>query len=238
MGQIDRAAKLADSFGSGSVGMIRFGIFSSLSSGFLANLLRAYEHQNASVRLEFVEGAPAEHIAAIRHYQLDIAFLTCTAAPPYCDSEHLWTERVYVVLPEADDLARKAEIGWQDLYERRFIVSRMDPGPEIHDYLVKHLARLGHRPSVEYCAVGRDNLMQLVSFGKGLTLTSEATTGTSFPGVVYRLLSGEVLPFCAVWAPQNDNPALRRLLSLARVMARRAGRCDSTTSTLTAGPMA
>lgn len=223
MGQIECGAKLADSFGCGNVGVIRLGIFSSLSSGFIAKLLRTYERRHPKVRLEFVEGAPAEHIAAIRRYQLDIAFLTCATAPPYCDSEHLWTERVYVVLPETDKLARKAEIAWADLYERRFIVSKSDPGPEIHNYLVRHLARLGHHPSVEYCAVGRDNLMHLVSLGKGLTLTSEATTGTTFPSVVYRTLSGEELPFWAIWSPMNDNPALRRLLSLARVMARRNG---------------
>ncbi|MEC5382475.1 LysR substrate-binding domain-containing protein, partial [Aurantimonas sp. C2-6-R+9] len=129
------------------------------------------------------------------------------------------------VVDVSSSLARR-EIAWADLYERRFIVSKSDPGPEIHDYLVKHLARLGHHPSVEYCAVGRDNLMHLVSLGKGLTLTSEATTGTTFPSVVYRTLSGEELPFCAIWSPMNDNPALRRLLSLARVMARRNGLCN------------
>jgi len=221
--QIERAAKLADSFGRGSVGTIRLGIFSSLSSGFIADLLRAYERRHADVRLEFIEGAPSEHIAAIRQYKLDIAFLTGAIAAPYCDSEHLWTERVYVVLPETNELADRAKIAWDDLHDRHFIVSQSDPGPEIHDYLVRHLAGLGHHPSVEYCSVGRDNLMQLVSFGKGLALTSEATTGTIFPGITYKPLIGEMLPFCAVWSPKNDNPALRRLLSLARVMARRNG---------------
>lgn len=70
--------------------------------------------------------------------------------------------------------------------------------------------------------MGRDNLMHLVAIGEGFTLTSEATTATSFPGVVYRPLSEEILPFCAIWSPQNDNPALRRLLSLARTMSKRS----------------
>jgi hypothetical protein len=62
-----------------------------------------------------------------------------------------------------------------------FIVSEANPGPAIHDYLVKHLAELGRHPNVERCGVGRDNLMRLVTLGRGLTLTSEATTGTSSP---------------------------------------------------------
>ncbi len=225
--QIDCAASLVDAHGCGDAGNVRIGIFSSLSSGFIADLLHAFERRHTGVRLDFIEGAPTEHIASIRHHKLDVAFLTCTIAPPYCDSEHLWTEGIYVVVPVTDSLAGKAEIIWDDLYERHFIVSRSDPGPEIHDYLVKHLARLGHRASVEYCSVGRDNLMHLVSLGKGLTLTSEATTGTTFPKVTYRLLAGEQLPFCAIWSPQNDNPAMRRLLSLAKAMSKRNRQCES-----------
>jgi hypothetical protein len=64
--------------------------------------------------------------------------------------------------------------------------------------------------------------MHLVAIGRGLTLTSEATIGARFPGVVYRPLAGELLPFCAVWSRLNGNPALRRLLSLARDMSARA----------------
>lgn len=69
-------------------------------------------------------------------------------------------------------------------------------------------------------AVGRDNLMQLVAMGQGLTLTSEAITATRFPGVVFRPLNGQVWPYSAIWSPRNDNPALRRLLSLARSLSR------------------
>ncbi|QBY02656.1 LysR family transcriptional regulator [Rhodophyticola sp. CCM32] len=221
MGQIGCAASLADACGSGSAGLVRVGIFSSLSSGFISDLLRTYERRHSDVRLDFVEGAPSDHLSAIRQYKMDIAFLTGATTPIGCEGQHLWTERVFVVLPTDDVLANKGELVWADLRNRHFIVSNSDPGPEIHSYLVKHLAQLGHNPSIENCAVGRDNLMQLVSFGRGLTLTSEATTGTTFPGTIYRLLVGEELPFCAIWSSKNDNPALRRLLSLARVMAKR-----------------
>ena len=151
-----------------------------------------------------------------------MAFLTGTPVADGCDRAHLWNERVFVTLPSDHELAHRDEISWDDLRDRHFIVSETDPGPEIHDYLVKHLAELGHHPSVERHGVGRDNLMPLVAIGQGLTLTSEATTAARFPGVIYRPLANEVLPFCAIWSPQNDNPALRRLLSLARTMSKRS----------------
>ena len=60
----------------------------------------------------------------------------------------------------------------------------------------------------------------MVAVGSGLTVVSEAATGARFPGVTYRPIVDEVLPFSAIWSRRNDNPACRRFLSLARTLAR------------------
>jgi DNA-binding transcriptional LysR family regulator len=137
-----------------------------------------------------------------------------------CETDHLWSERVFAVLPDQHALAAKDELRWCDLASESFIVSELAPGPEIHDYLVQRLADLGHHPEIQPQYVGRDNLLPLVALGRGLTLTSEATTAAKLPGICYRPIADEILPFSAVWSPRNDNPACRRLLSLARSMAR------------------
>ena len=217
--QIGDAAYDAASFGRGEQGIVRIGIFTSLASGFLANLMRAYVAANPTVRPDIIEGGPAEHIAAIRCHQLDIAFLTGEPIADGCDRAHLWNERVNVVLPVDHELASNGDLTWKSLQGQNFIVSEADPGPEIHDYLAKHLGDLGHHPSIERHRVGRDNLMHMVALGQGLTVVHEAANAAGFPGVVYRPLSGEVLPFCAIWSPRNDNPAFRRLLSLAKAMS-------------------
>ncbi|MCA3576376.1 MAG: LysR family transcriptional regulator [Bradyrhizobium sp.] len=219
--QIAYAAKDVGSIGRGEEGLVRIGIFSSLASGFLAELLSAYDARHSGVHLDFVEGGPNEHIASVQRRRIDVAFLTGDPAAPGCDVAHLWNERVFVACPRHHELADQDQIAWKDLRDRHFIVSETEPGPEIQDYLVKHLTELGHHLSVERHGVGRDNLMQVVALGRGITLTSEATTAAHFPGVVYRPLADEILPFCAIWSPHNDNPALRRLLSLARIMSKR-----------------
>jgi DNA-binding transcriptional LysR family regulator len=72
--------------------------------------------------------------------------------------------------------------------------------------------------------VGRENLMHLVGLGFGVSLTSEATIATVYPDVVFRPIAGphDVLPFSGVWLASNDNPALRRFISSARALSRRA----------------
>jgi DNA-binding transcriptional LysR family regulator len=168
VGRIEYALKDAGAAGRGEVGMVRIGIFSSLASGFLADLLQAYQAKNPFVHLDFAEGGPAEHVAAIQHHRMDVAFLTGEPAAYGCEAPRLWEERVFVVLPKDHFLVEREEIGWDDLRDEHFIVSETNPGPEIHDYLVKHLAELGHHPAVERCGVGRDNLMKLVTLGRGL----------------------------------------------------------------------
>ena len=63
--------------------------------------------------------------------------------------------------------------------------------------------------------------MHLVALGFGISIASEAATATRYPEVVFRPLATaeDMLPYSAVWLPGNDNPALRRFLSLARSLA-------------------
>ncbi|KQT27401.1 MULTISPECIES: LysR family transcriptional regulator [unclassified Bradyrhizobium] len=219
--QIKHTVTNVGAFGRGENGSVRIGIFTSLASGFLSELVRAYISAHPSVRLEVVEGGPAHHIASLQRFQLDVAFLTGEPVADDCDRAHLWNEGVYVALPADDELTAVREITWSMLKDRKLIVMEADPGPEIYDYLMKHLAELGHHPEVEQHAVGRENLMNLVAMGRGLTVTSEATIGVQYPSVVYRKLATDFLPFSAIWSARNDNPALRRLLSLARGLSRR-----------------
>lgn len=217
--EIGLARAEAAAIGRGEDGYVRIGIFSSLASGFLSDLIDAFGAQHPAVKLTFIDGNPADHIAAIRKHQLDVAFITGSADWPGCEGRQLWTERIFVVLPAGHRLCGDGDVEVEALAGEPFIVSESAPGEEIHDYLVKRLADLGRHPEIHHQAVSRDNLMRLVALRRGLTVTSEATTAAQFPGVVFRPIAGEVLPFCAVWSPNNDNPALRQLLDLAKSMA-------------------
>ncbi len=217
--QIGHAARDVGAIGRGEDGMVRIGIFSSMASGFLAELFQAYDSGHAGVRLDFVDGVPLDHITAVRQHRLDVAFITGVSELTDCNVVQLWTERLFVVLPAHHRLEAQSGIGWSDLCGQSFVFSESQPGSEISDYLVKRLAEAGDRPMVERHGVGRDSLMQIVSLGRGLTLIGEAATAMHFPGVVYRPLVGEELLFSVVWLPRNENPALRRMLSLARKMS-------------------
>jgi DNA-binding transcriptional LysR family regulator len=221
LAEIDHAVKAAASAGRGAEGVIRIGIMSSVSGGFVRNLLGYYHCDNPAISLDIVEGSASEHIARITERQLDIAFVTGTPPASHCDIAVLWKARIFVALPEWHALAEVDAIEWASLKDEHFIVSRDAPGPEIHDYIVRRVVELGRSPSVDRHGVGRETLMHLVALGLGITLVSEAAIGTRYPNVTFRPLASaeDILPYSAVWLPGNDNPALRRFLSLARSMS-------------------
>jgi len=218
--QIEDGISEVAAVGRSEDGIVKIGIFSSLASGFLFDLMKVFDEKHPRVVVELIEGNPSVHVAAIRQLQIDVAFITGTTEWPDCETEQLWTERVFCVLPTEHRLATKQTLNWHDLARQNFIVSDAAPGPEIHDYLIQRLAGLGHHPNIHPQYVGRDVLMSMVAIGRGLTLTSEATTGAQIPGIVFRPIKDEVLPFSAIWSHRNDNPACRRFLSLARILSR------------------
>jgi len=221
LAEVDHAVKAAANAGCGAEGAIRIGILSSLSGGFVRELLRTYRQTHPAIAIDIVDGSASEHLARISEHLLDIAFVPGTPSVSHCDTAVLWEARVFAVLPERHPLADEDNIGWEALKNEHFIVSRDAPGPEIHNNIVRRLADLGHNPSVERYGVGRETLMHLVALGFGISFISEAGTVTCYPEVVFRPLTTaeDVLPYSAVWLPGNDNPAFRRFLSLARSLS-------------------
>jgi DNA-binding transcriptional LysR family regulator len=222
MRELDYAVRQASDAGRAASGTLRLGVVTSLASGFQRDLITAYCAAIPSIKLAIAEAAHAQFFAQLKARSLDLALVTGQVPGQYGDSEVLWTEHVHVALPAHHPLATKSEIAWIDLQAERFVVTAAEPGPEIHDYIVRRLTGLGHRPLVTRHEVGRETILNMVGMGFGLSLVGTSWTGTAYPGVVFRRIEGDddKLPFSAVWLHDNDNPALRRFLSLARAMSK------------------
>lgn len=219
---LDLAVESAGMAGRVERGSLKIGIFSSLASGFLRELLRRYSTFHPEIEVNIIEGAPRDNLARLRAEQLDIAFVMGEPVARDCDVVRFWSERVFVVLPDTHALCAKDAIFWEDLRSETFILSRSEHGLAIHDYLIQRLAVLEHRPNVHRSRVARDTLMHMVALGQGISMTSEATIATPFPHVVFRPIAGhsDVLPFSGVWLLRNSNQALRRFISLARTLSK------------------
>ncbi len=220
LSDIDGLVRTAALRGSGAEGELCIGFTTSITGGTAHALLAAFIAEHPNVELAVVEGSTIEHLSKIRTLQMDVILKVGTEAIAGLDVEPLWSEPIYVALPVSDPLAAMKTVEWDQLSEARFIVTKMDPGPKVEDCVVIHLAALGRSPKLQMRAVGREGLLALVGLGLGITLVGTAEATVTYPEVVFRPLGTEMMSFSAVWAASNDNPVLRRFLSLARVQTR------------------
>ena len=207
-------------------GHVRVGLFTSLASGFLAELIRSYDVKYPGVRIDFIEGETAEHARALRRFQMDIAFVIGSTIWPECETTYLWAERVFAALSEHHPLTADSELTWSGLSKQAFVVQNIGPGKKISQYIRRRIRDIGADPHVDIQHVGRYNIFNIVALSQRITLVLESETSIAIPGVTYRPIQGEIVPFSAIWSFRNDNPPFRAMLSLAKAMARPRGQTE------------
>ncbi|MFG1427966.1 LysR family transcriptional regulator [Roseixanthobacter glucoisosaccharinicivorans] len=207
----------------GEAGEVRIGLMASLADGFLAELLASYHARYPNIEVKFEEATSRDSAAGILNGKLDAAFIPGDPRLPGCEAKCLWEERIYAVLPERHHLASLSEVSWHDIRHEKFLVTAGGAGPDIEDHLVRELSTPGFRPRILVQRVGRENLLNLVAKGFGITLTTHSTLGVTYPGAAFRPVGGggEVIRSSVVWSESNRNPALKRLLDLAAQVQRR-----------------
>ena len=220
LARLDSAVRMIQTAGQAGVGRIDIGVISSLSSRFAGWLISCFRDSCPGVELTFVEGGYQEHATAIIDGSLDLALVLGTPKLEGCESERLWTEPVLAALPSQDTRARAPLLRLTALSEDHFIVSYDPPGPEVHDFIIRRLSDESFHPRISQHRVGREGLLSLVGLSFGISLVCGAEKRVSYPNVTFVRLDGEHVPISAIWSPRNDNPALRRFLSLARRLSR------------------
>lgn len=220
LSQLEEGAREVGAIGRAEAGHLRVGLFSSLASGFVSRLFAAYDDRHPNVEVSFQEGSTVDHLLLINKSQLDLAFTIGNRQPHPYDAHELWREQVFAAMWNAHPLGARSELSWSDLAHEAFLVRPGGPGDEVREYLSLRLNEIGRRPRFLIQNIGRYSLLGLVASRRGVAPMLASETTISIPGVIYRPIAGEILPFFAVASPKNDNPAARTLLSLARTLGR------------------
>ena len=211
--------KMANSHGAGTIGSLRIGVVDSIAGGGANALLSAFVEQFRSVRLSVIENSPRRHLAELRALRLDAFLVVEGLEAAGLEKLALWKEPLLLALSSNHALASSDVISWHDITGEQFIVSRAHPGPEIYEYIVCNRPNVEERLKIRTFEVARESLLALVGLNQGVTLVGSAEANVTYPGVVFRPLGDEYLSFCVVWNAKNDNPSLRRFLSLGKQRA-------------------
>jgi DNA-binding transcriptional LysR family regulator len=210
----------------GSTGVLRVGLTACLASSFLTDLLARFHRRFPAVQVSFEEGTSEANTAALLNGRLDVAFMLASSPISGCQSEQLWEENTYIVIPISHGVTSLSEVTWPELSQETFLVMAGAAGPQMKDYIVRQLSALSIRASISVQHVGFENLLNMVAQGFGITVATGSAQSIANPGVRFIPINGgqEAFSFSAVWSAANQNPALKLLIDLSaerRVEARR-----------------
>jgi DNA-binding transcriptional LysR family regulator len=225
----EQAIRFAVSTHRGERGEIRIGLLTALTAGPLHRIFRQFRQSHQGLRVRIREGTSQENLQRLTSGEVDIVFITGAHSIPGYQSTVLWSEGVFLALPETHELNVRNDLVWADARNETFVVSSEGSGPEVRDYLIQRLAGLGFSPTIDIHDVGRDSLMNLVAMGYGLSVSSQSTLGIEWPGVVFKQMfcpEGD-LPVSAVWSSTNSNPAVKHLMAIANTISRETRRIPS-----------
>ena len=156
--QVEALAARTQSTGRGEAGRLTVGFYTSLAAGNLRATLIDVSQRFPQLELEMFESSRSRLVTALRNGVVDIVIIPGATALPESKTMSLWSERILVAAPEGHALAERDSAHWIDLRQEKILLSRRDPGPELHDLLIAKAASPGDRPKIMHHRAGLANV--------------------------------------------------------------------------------
>jgi len=206
----------------GESGQLKIGLVASLARGMLGDILETYRSRFPDVDVKLEEASSEANAASVLSGRIDVAFIPGEPRLPGCEVRHLWKEELFVAVPTGHRLAKEKAVVWEELRGEIFLVAADVQGPETEGIIVRNVSDLGIQPRISVQRLGRENLINMVSRGYGVTLVANSSLGAIYAGVAYLQIgaAGEHISWSAVWSSRNQNPALKRLLDVSVALAK------------------
>lgn len=205
----------------GDVGRLEIGLYTSLSTGPLRDVILSFIAGHPDVEVNLNESSRTSLIADLDRGAVDVTVLL--GEPNSADHAHtsLWSDRILVALPKDHPFAAREFVYWTDLKHERFLLSCRDSGPVLQDLLQTKLTSPGDRPHVKLMNASREIVISMVAGNAGVSLSCESATGNIGNEVAYREIRDGNGParisYTAYWRRNNDNSALKQFLNLLQL---------------------
>ncbi|MDJ0769773.1 MAG: LysR family transcriptional regulator [Ilumatobacter sp.] len=181
----DQAARRTLDVAAGRAGRLRVGFTGPALSGPLPGLLRRFQADQPSWRLDLVELPSTEQIERLVDGELDVGFfLAGPRIPRELDHVEVTSERSCVGVAIDHPLGGRSELALRELAGERLILFPRDRNPGLYDEIVD-LVTDGHTRRVEIQhASSRLIAASLVAAGLGVSTFTESMTTVCGPDVV------------------------------------------------------
>lgn len=203
----------------GEIGTLTIGFFVAGTGTFFPSIIREFRHRFEGVQISLVELAPAMQHQALQAGAIDIGF-TRPIQPEYAASlrsEHFHTERICAVLLKSHRFAKRETVHMRELAAERFVLNERKYSPAVFDKVIALCAEAGYSPKISATATVSPGILALVEAGEGVAILPEGAKALSNQLVFVPLADRSAsIDMVIAWSPQNETPALRSFLELAK----------------------
>lgn len=230
MAAVERAAQAARAAGAGRSGRLRLGYTRSSPAGVTSRIVEAFRARFGQVELDTETGYTARNLEGLKSGRLDAAFV----CPPLADPQGLvllpvGEEAFVAVLPRDHRLARRRRLRRTDLLDEPLVTGARERGPGFFDTMFAEIWG-AQGPRIVRVEADEEHILRAVAEGVGVSVITESRAATlSIPGVVVRRFEPPAprVTLALAWPEASRNPALARLVEVARAEAAAAARAQA-----------
>ena len=202
----------------GGAGTLRLGYTALGALGCVPALIRAFQAERPSVRLEVQEITSGPIETALAGGDLDAGVLHPPIATAGLALHDLLTVGFKVTLPAGHALAARSRLALADLRDERFILVARAIGPHAFDQMVSRCLAAGFHPHIVQEVQTSISVLGMVAAGMGIGLVVEPLSRFRHPDLVFIDLDEPTagLTFSLAWCQDRDNPLVAALHATAQ----------------------
>jgi len=219
LAEIEAVRSAGSRNGSGSIGVIRFGLSIAPTGEPLNSLLAAWHKGHPEVLLSIAELSCREICSALEGRRLDAALLPSFMLWPHAAALPVYQERLVVALRVEHPLSARSALDWASLVDETILVQGW-AGNEAQREFFGSL--LGSDVQFQSHAASRQSLLALVSAGFGVAIIPLSQSQAFCPGLIFKPID-EPNARCRIdlaWMPETEEPVVGRFIAFVRDEAR------------------
>jgi LysR family hydrogen peroxide-inducible transcriptional activator len=164
----DSLAALTDN---GQTGRVRVGAIPTIAPYFLPGVLRLFRDRHPQASVTAIEETTARLIHRCQHGEVDVALLAAPIAAQHLESESLFDEPLWLVLPAGHELAGRPAITLADVRTYPFVL--LDETHCLSDTVVSFCRQRSFEPLTVQHTSQLATVEELVALGHGVSLIPE-----------------------------------------------------------------
>lgn len=176
---IDKAKQEINEYLDPERGTIQIGFPSSLASHLVPMVVSSFREQHPQVRFLLQHGSYRELIDWVVRGDLNLALIGPVPQEDQIQSDILFTEKFYALVPVGHPLADTEALRLVDLRDDQFVL--FPSGYVLRDIVVEACERNGFKPNIVSEGDDLDAIRGLVAAGLGVTLLPEVAVKDNIP---------------------------------------------------------